>query len=100
MKIILEEYQVLEALIGLNPLGGSGNMIVQIIYSAAFISCIWTETTYFIVNIDGGIDAAGAVLPPIGGVLPDMLIYMYLLMNQKRYHTLVSGMRNLVSEST
>lgn len=93
---ILRKYQLLETLIGLNPIGGRAKTSVQIFYSVVFILLFSTEVTYFFVNIHIGIGRAAAVLPPIGGVIPEIATYAYLMINRERYYSLIKGMRDIV----
>lgn len=99
--IILAKYRKwLEKLIGLDRLGGLGSILLQNVYLITFMSFVSNEMAYFILNIHGGIDRAMSVVPGFFGVLPNMLIYIFLLINRKRYYGLLDEMQDLVNEST
>lgn len=100
MATILAEYRLLEKLIGLNPLSGSGIRFLQFIHLVIIISFLSSELTFFVVNIHYGIERAGSVLPPIGGILPESLIHIYFLLNHERYWSIMNAMQDIVREST
>lgn len=99
--IILEKYRKwLEKLIGLDRRGGLGSILLQNVYLMTLISFVSNEMAYFILNIHGGLDRAMSVVPAFFGVLPNMSIYIFLLINRKRYYALLDEMQNIVNEST
>lgn len=97
--IILEKYKFLEKLVGMNPVGRIGNIILRTIYLDTLISFNLMETIFIILNIRDSFEQAATALSPLCGVLPAMANYMYLLINREEYFSLSKELQDVVSES-
>lgn len=97
--IILEKYQLLQKLVGLDSHGGCGASLVQIFYLFIFISFIVMELIVFILNIRGGMSLALNAMCALFGVLPPMASYGHLLIIRERYFYVLRDMQDIVNGS-
>lgn len=98
--IILQNFQRLERLLGLYPLGQRETIFVRIVYLASFILFNSTELIYIVLNIPDGIDKAAPAIAPFCAVVPTMTCYGYLLIIRERYYALMSDLQDIVDGST
>lgn len=98
--IILEKYKLLEKLVGLNPFGRIENVILRTIYLVTLITFNLMELIYIVVHFREGIDRTAPALTPFTGIFPALANYIYLVMNRKRYYSLLAEMQDFVNEST
>lgn len=98
--IILEKYRLLQKLIGLHEGGGRERILIRILYSVVLISFNSIEVIYIILNARDGIEQAVSGLCAIGGIIPALASYAYLLVNRKRYYSVLDEMQQIVDEST
>lgn len=97
--IILEKFQLFQKIVGLDPHGGLISSIVKMIYLFVFIPFIVMELIVFISNVRGGMGLALNAMSALCGVLPPMLSYGHLLINRKRYFSVLREMQSIVNES-
>lgn len=98
--IILREYKWLQKVLGLNPLGGLENIILQMVYLVPLFTCDVMFTIYFALNISENSYRAMTALPGCFAFTVLIAIYSHLLTRRERFYLLIDELQGIVNEST
>lgn len=98
--IVLSEFKLLHKLMGLNPLGGRGNLAIRFFYFVVGLSGVVAFTIFFVLNVHKDIFRAAAALPSVTGFILFMTNYMHLLIRRKRFYSLIDELQKIVNRST
>lgn len=99
MIVILQKYQILLKILGLDPRGGRMNIYKRIYFLILSTSIVLLPMNSLITNIQVDIKVALASIPPIFGLGVVMPLYIHLVMNRKRIHSLLDELQDIVTES-
>lgn len=97
--IVLEKYRLMERLIGLDPLGGRGQVFLRFIHSVPITLFNLMELAFIISNIADGVDQVIYAVAPLFGAIPPMACYIHLLINRHRYHSILNDLEDIVNKS-
>lgn len=98
--IVLEEFKLLQKLMGLGPQGGFENIIVRFIFWIVIFSCDVSFSIYLILNVRDDTYRALAVLPGIFGFAMNLMTYSHLVLCRNRFGSLLEELQGIVNEST
>lgn len=97
--IVLTEFKLLLKYLGLNPWGGFENLFLRAIYLMTFISFQIMFWTFFFSNINGHVYRALGSLPAVLACASNMVCYFHVLINGKRFSSLLNELQSIVTES-
>lgn len=98
--IVLNEFKLLQKIIGFNPLGGIENIFLQVIYWVAFLSSSWMMCTFFILNVRDDIFGALGMFPAFLAYVSHIVTLSHLLTSRDRFYSLLDDLQEIVNEST
>lgn len=97
---MLEEFKLLQRLMGLNPQGGFENIVVRFILWIVIFTCDVSFLIYLILNVRNDTYRALAVLPGTVGFAINMMTYSHLVLCRNRFDSLLDELQGIVNEST
>lgn len=97
--IVFGKYDFYPELIGLNPQGGSKNLIGRIILSVTFISFILMTSTFLLQNLHQNLNQVLMPVTILIGFGAIIAVYFHILVNRKLFYGLLEEIESVVLES-
>lgn len=98
--IVLNEFKILQKLMGLNPLGGLENIIMRFVHVIAFLSSDVMIAVYFIFNAHDDIIQALGSSNAFFALASHLVTCTHLWMHREEFYSLLDELQDIVTEST
>lgn len=99
MIVILEKYQMLQKLFGLDPHGVRANILARIIFSVLLILSVLLPSIFLVLNFREDTHHALSTVPPLFGFVATVLNYFHLVINRERIYSLLKQLQDIATES-